>query len=429
MFGTLVSANFDRETLEYIENPDPVAAVSRTVQDKIRIACIICRSRKVRCSGEGKRCQRCISMGLECVYPKYQGRNKRRERNKARRTTIRRGKNIATRTVCDEAEPCVRNDQAKYSEELVVDDFDDTTFADSSFDESLFAPWIMDTAMQSNINASSESNTNKNSTSTVDTTVDIATNESSLSPKSCNATAVSPIQLLDLSTAEISMTSLLRPSTAGGTDSFESLEGSHTTYGDVAWTINGDGNSTAGSTPGPLLLDPCGKAHTKSDGCCCLLNSISFLERLTSRSTSHENRIDLLLADVRNSIETLATFISCERCAVRVEQDILLAMAARQISIICGKTANCYKTMRLCALGKNASVGAVDISVSTYRVNQHEKLHLLGSLVALQILECQQHINTIKARYRDRPSKGHAEALIEAENHIKLARVTISSYL
>jgi hypothetical protein len=47
MFGTLVTTDVDRRTLEFIENPDPVAAVSRNLQDKIRFACILCRSRKV----------------------------------------------------------------------------------------------------------------------------------------------------------------------------------------------------------------------------------------------------------------------------------------------------------------------------------------------------------------------------------------------
>lgn len=48
MFGTLVSTGLDRETLEFIENPDPVAAVRGSVQDTIRVACIHCRLRKLR---------------------------------------------------------------------------------------------------------------------------------------------------------------------------------------------------------------------------------------------------------------------------------------------------------------------------------------------------------------------------------------------
>lgn len=48
MFGTLVSTNVDQGTLEYIENPDPAAAVSRNLRDKVHVSCMICRSRKVR---------------------------------------------------------------------------------------------------------------------------------------------------------------------------------------------------------------------------------------------------------------------------------------------------------------------------------------------------------------------------------------------
>ena len=47
MFGTLASTDSEQGTLEFIENPDPGAAVSRNLQDKIRVACISCRSRKV----------------------------------------------------------------------------------------------------------------------------------------------------------------------------------------------------------------------------------------------------------------------------------------------------------------------------------------------------------------------------------------------
>jgi hypothetical protein len=69
----------------------------------------------------------------------------------------------------------------------------------------------------------------------------------------------------------------------------------------------------------------------------------------------------------------------------------------------------------------------VDISVATYRVNRRERLHLLGSLVALQIMDFQRQINTIKSRYRNRPNKGQVEALNEAENYVKLAQVSLSS--
>lgn len=218
----------------------------------------------------------------------------------------------------------------------------------------------------------------------------------------------------------------------------DTWKGPQTVHGDMAWAMNVDGPDWVGSTSESLCLKPWGKASAESDSCGCLLSSISFLERLTSRSASRENRIDRLLADVRNSMETLAIFMACELCAARVEQNMLLAMAARQLSVICKKTANCYKALRLCGLGDtnssrqkpelDVSAGPIDISVSTYRVSQREGLHLLESLVTLHIVELQQHINTIKSRYRNQPNQGQAEAVIEAENNTKLAQVAISSH-
>jgi hypothetical protein len=116
---------------------------------------------------------------------------------------------------------------------------------------------------------------------------------------------------------------------------------------------------------------------------------------------------------------------------------MLLAMAARQIGAICGRMANCCKAMHRSNISDTSSSQhgsepapspiPVDISVATYRVNRREKLHLLESLVALQIMDFQRQINTIKSRYRNRPNKGQVEALSEAENYVKLAQVSLSS--
>jgi hypothetical protein len=116
---------------------------------------------------------------------------------------------------------------------------------------------------------------------------------------------------------------------------------------------------------------------------------------------------------------------------------MLLAMAARQIGAICSRMANCCKAMHRSnpsdtSSSQHGSEPApspipVDISVATYRVNRRERLHLLGSLVALQIMDFQRQINTIKSRYRNRPNKGQVEALSEAENYVKLAQVSLSS--
>jgi hypothetical protein len=99
-----------------------------------------------------------------------------------------------------------------------------------------------------------------------------------------------------------------------------------------------------------------------------------------------ENRIDLLLTYSRNAIETLSIFMTCKFCATSVEQNMLIAMIMRQISLICGKTANCYKAMHLHNSTSNTnsssrqqseldgSIG-IDILVSSYRVTRQEMLH------------------------------------------------------
>ncbi|QKX62000.1 uncharacterized protein TRUGW13939_09156 [Talaromyces rugulosus] len=433
MFGTLVSAAFDRGTLEYIENPDPVAAVSRNLRDKIHISCMFCRSRKVRCSGGRGGCQRCVAMGFECVYPENQKRNKRQEKNKRSRTAIQRNENTSTRIVSDEADLCSRNDHGKHGEQLALHDLQNSMFDNSCIENSFFAPWVVDSPRQHGFDCGSSSSSSSCPTSAVGLT----RSESPFSARSGSDTAAaSRGQALELSTVD---TSLLGLSAIDSVPDLSWGEEPDIAHVDIAWEMNTDGHDMAGSALESLSLEPRGKPCAEFDSCCCLLSSISILERLVSRSTSSENRIDLLLGEVRSSIEMLAIFMACERCATRVEQNMLLAMVARQISVILEKTANCCKDMHLSGLGdtnspqqipelNTSTINPVDISVSTYRVNRRERRHLLRSLVTLQIVEFRQQINTIKSRYRNRPNQGQMEALIEAENHIKLAQVAISSH-
>ncbi|KAJ5215074.1 hypothetical protein N7468_010753 [Penicillium chermesinum] len=359
MFGTLVSTGLDRETLEFIENPDPVAA--------------------------------------------------------------------AVRNVFDEAD-----NQTKSSRGLSLDDLDGNKFNDGCIDESLFMPWIMDTPMQ----LSSPGRSSSSSGGIPTPAADLAVTRPPFSARRCSATEAAQDQLPGIPTADPSFASLLGPSNSTSTDDPECWQGVHLSQHDIVWTTAADVHATMGSASDPLPLEPLDKTHAASDNC-CLLSSVSFLERLSSKSSSREDRLDLLLADLRNSIETLAVFISCDRCATRVEQNMLLAMAARQIGAICGRMANCCKAMNQGSLSETSSSQQgsdaapcpipVDVAVATYRVNRREKLHLLRSLVALQIMDFQRQINTIKSRYRNRPNKGQVEALSEAENYVKLAQVSLSS--
>ncbi|PKY03433.1 hypothetical protein P168DRAFT_319960 [Aspergillus campestris IBT 28561] len=99
-----------------------------------------------------------------------------------------------------------------------------------------------------------------------------------------------------------------------------------------------------------------------------------------------------------------------EQCVTCSEQNMLLAMAARQIGDLCGKTADCYTSLHQRGHGepdaspakprRSHSADLVDISVSTCRVNRRERLYLLGSLVTLQTFEFQRSIDTIKSRHQ-----------------------------
>ncbi|CRG84254.1 hypothetical protein PISL3812_01563 [Talaromyces islandicus] len=294
----------------------------------------------------------------------------------------------------DEANPCAADNHGKYGEDMAPNASYDNMFGNSHIDKSFFPPWMMDAPMQQGFGGGSSSS----SRSAPASTVGLTRSESSFSAGDDSATsAATPDQLLELSAADTSLTSLLDLS---ATDSAGDLKswGKESETAQVDATF--DGHGSVGSTLKPLSLEPRGEMHTEFDSCCCLLSSISFLERLVFRSASRENRIDLLLAEVRNSIETLAICMACERCAARAEQNMLLAMVARQISVIFRKTAECYKDMHLCSHGDTSisqqepaldasSIGNVDISVPTYRVNRRERLHLLRSLITLQIVEFQ----------------------------------------
>ncbi|KAL7944101.1 hypothetical protein V8C42DRAFT_358785 [Trichoderma barbatum] len=48
-----------------------------------RLACVECRARKVKCSGENTGCQRCQGTGITCVFPERTKRGTKRQKNSA----------------------------------------------------------------------------------------------------------------------------------------------------------------------------------------------------------------------------------------------------------------------------------------------------------------------------------------------------------
>lgn len=168
--------------------------------------------------------------------------------------------------------------------------------------------------------------------------------------------------------------------------------------------------------------------------CQCLSRAVTFLERLVSRSTADDHQIESLLAELRNHMERLSSLISCKLCGERAESNMLLAMAARQMGMLCHKTAKSYQNLRTQASRRPSSsrdglesTTPVAITVGTYEASQREGIYLLRTLVALQIEEFGVHIGAIKARHRAGVNRGQIEVLREVEGHIKLARQIISA--
>ncbi|KAH6066785.1 hypothetical protein HBI66_154460 [Parastagonospora nodorum] len=363
MFGTLVTSSPRRRILKFIKQTDPVAAVSRRSHDKMRAACLFCRSRKARCAGGGKRCQRCVGMNIECVYPDSR---RQQQKNKDRRIV-----------------------------------------------RTLRQPSAHESAM-----------TGSESSSSI-----VARSATALFPLSSSMDQSLEAQLLG------GYTLTEGPIDSGPLD-MQLLDTNMT------WATHS--GSFMDTTCDPLALtSPVNEPELGDSSCHCLLHSITFLECLASDSVSRENRMDTLLAEFREAMEKLYVFLACKCCATSLEQNMLLAKAIRQISLICAKIANSFKALYLHhkkdkknntnssfqqESGLDSSPAAfcsVNILVSSYRVNSREMLFLLDSLVTLHVSEFQEHIDKLKERSRNHLHQDLARALKEAEAYLEQAKETM----
>ncbi|KAI1328514.1 hypothetical protein F5Y16DRAFT_419679 [Xylariaceae sp. FL0255] len=404
------------------------------MRPKIHTSCTFCRSRKIGCSGERSGCQRCTTMGLNCVYPPQRGRNKRQEKANYRFEQTQQDGSVSNKVTSNKEELGLEK-SPKISEDSLssLDNMEASTLDnDSSINASLFEPWMVSTTGQYGLEGGLLSQRSSIEASIYDFTA----REIVFPSQKNSGTMALPDLQPELSTIDTPLTSSGNLSPREGTADLDLLEEVYIRPGsDLSWALSSDGQSRIGQSPETLPLDIWDKDRPKSVGCHCLLSSISFLDRLVSGAASCESRIDQLLGNVREAIETLAKFMACKNCVTHVELNVVLAMAARQIGVICGKAASSYRTMHKSSSGepqqpaKPESSGspAVEITVSRYRVSQREGLYLLKSLVALQITELQQHVNMMVWRYRNRPNEGQAGALREAKNQIKLAQAAIRS--
>lgn len=367
----------------------------------------------------------------------------------------------------DGAEESAENKEAKHSRDSESSDLHDKLSNDSDTNMSASPLEVVCTPTHHSSDAGSRSSNTENPackyptprfckcrttymTKTSAAASDITTSESSHSADGDRPPPALSDQFSGLFETDTSLSSLLSPSQIESIVDMDLWEEMYSMHNhDTPWLIN---NSKEGTTAGPMVLEPPyieptgggggSKTPLESDSCSCLLGSIIFLEKLACKSASCESRIDVILADVRNSMKTLAVFIACKKCEARAELNIVLAMAARNIAIICGRLANSYKHLRGLSSDNNndepshqhqsdrdtSTTSGVDISVSTYSVDQREGLYLLESLTTFQIIDFQRYIDTIKSRYPHQTNQGQPGTLTEAENYVKSAQATISSH-
>lgn len=300
-------------------------------------------------------------------------------------------------------------------------------FDDGYIDESLFHSWIMDTPMQSHMEADFSPSSSSASSS----------NGACFFYLSCLMRRMLIIQQIDFDFA----------STMSPRRSIASQPSRHLTGSNLLAELSRQpssqsitGRPSQRSTPRSISVDeePSSAAswserRRTSETCPCLVSSISFLEKLVSKSAACEGRINTLLGEVRQSMDTMARFIECERCEARVEQSMLLAMATRQIGMLCKKLADSYREIK----GRQASARvssqktdeaqSEDVSILGYRASQREKMYLVKGLVTLQLADFQRVISAVKARYRQRPDQAQVDALTEAEAQLELAHAVVNT--
>ncbi|KAI1261169.1 hypothetical protein F5Y18DRAFT_431473 [Xylariaceae sp. FL1019] len=373
-------------------------------------------------------------MELECVYPAHRRRHKRLEKANRYCVPTQRDTHTTSRPISDKVASDTTQ-RPKSSTQELSDNLQDVAFDDDSYiSESLFEPWMMSTAPQYDLYCGS---TSPGSSLDASPSNSAAKDMAFLLPRSRSITT-----LPELSTIDTHFTSSrnLIP-TEATVDLDFSEDACMTSASDTSRATSAEGQRMAGRTKSQQL-NIYGKMPQNSESCQCLLSSISFLERLVAKEGASEGRFDRLLRDIRQAMESLAKFMACEKCVGQAELSIVLAMAARQMAVICAKMANSYKALHA-MLGTDGKDRAgepqqrnghggpenpvLEIMVSTYRVNQREGLYMLKSLVTLQITELEQHINTMAVRYSNQLGHGQTGALHEAKSQISHAQRVMSS--
>jgi hypothetical protein len=195
--------------------------------------------------------------------------------------------------------------------------------------------------------------------------------------------------------------------------------------------------------------------------CSCLNLCAHLLEELGANSARKEPApMDVLLGVFRDALRRCEHILGCEECSSRAENNMLLAMAALYMSVICCQIVACYlkrhaddsgasnkqrskesfnwplppplsqkqpvsssssdSGIQHCGTDKTAG-GEEDMWFSTYRIKSTlERKHVLTTLIMVQLAEFLNILETLRDRASSRSGQ---EALItEAIDRHRLAR-------
>ncbi|KAL2140165.1 hypothetical protein VTI28DRAFT_4181 [Corynascus sepedonium] len=200
--------------------------------------------------------------------------------------------------------------------------------------------------------------------------------------------------------------------------------------------------------------------------CCCLQVAACLVEDLGAKAAAgNRATMDVHLGDFRGALAQYGNILDCKRCAAAREINMLLAMAAKYMGTLCERIVVCYTELKRTQgrhyppVSANSSwddaimvregsfdgfdnrsrsvfsktVGRTDglmdeIRFSTYRIESNvEKMHVLRSLVTVQVTEFGQML----ARLKKRPGirRGHLALLTEARGKVHVLELMLRGSL
>ncbi|KAI9151329.1 hypothetical protein HJFPF1_08531 [Paramyrothecium foliicola] len=195
-------------------------------------------------------------------------------------------------------------------------------------------------------------------------------------------------------------------------------------------------------------LLPLSDSKGQVDDCRCLHLSAHLLHDLGSKTaTTEPTAMDRLLSFFRGSLKRCSKILACDQCVSRTENNMLLAMAARYMSVLCDQIVACYTRRQtekpvihdhwssvpandrwqsdssedIDMSGDLKSEEGHDMWFSTYRIeSDQEQTHVLTTLIKIQLTEYALVLEKLRARAGTH--SGQLTLVTDAEKRYQKAR-------